>query len=221
MVQPVPVAGEPRTSRSAPALIGALIALVAIVAVLGTILATRHPSSPSSASAPQGITQPAPAEVTPTDTPVPTTTETDVLPDESQSQLRQDIQSMLLSWHEDIVSGDFSDAWAMLSHRRQQLESQKRGYGGWIRNQKTLRPYLEPAGLHVTIQSEDQSTGVVRVFISGMRWTAPGARCRFWSGITWVKYEDGQWKYDPGYSTTPSRDRAWKHRFSQLLGGSC
>jgi len=39
--------------------------------------------------------------------------------------------------------------------------------------------------------------------------------------LTWVKYEGGQWTYDPGYSTTPARRRTWQPRTGELLGGAC
>jgi hypothetical protein len=67
----------------------------------------------------------------------------------------------------------------------------------------------------------DPATGVVQVRVTGMGWSAPYRHCRTWSGITWVKYEGGQWKYDPGYSTTRERKREWKSRYAELLGGSC
>jgi hypothetical protein len=54
-----------------------------------------------------------------------------------------------------------------------------------------------------------------------MSWSQPGARCAEWSGLTWVKYENGEWRYDPGYSTTRQRKRAWASRYGQLLGTSC
>jgi hypothetical protein len=67
----------------------------------------------------------------------------------------------------------------------------------------------------------NEATGVVQVMVTGMRWTKPGATCSEWSGVTWVRWENGGWYYDPGYSTTPQRTRDWKNRFSELLGGSC
>jgi hypothetical protein len=67
----------------------------------------------------------------------------------------------------------------------------------------------------------EPGSGVAQVDVTGMTWDKPGASCTEWSGITWVKYEAGSWKYDPGYSTTPQREREWKSRFSQLLGGQC
>lgn len=97
----------------------------------------------------------------------------------------------------------------------------KGGYAAWVKNQSTLRPYLNPAGLQVSIQSTEPISGEAQVDVTGMSWDKPGAPCRQWSGITWVKYENGEWRYDPGYSTTPQREREWKSHYSELLGGSC
>ena len=57
--------------------------------------------------------------------------------------------------------------------------------------------------------------------VTGMRWLKPNARCSQWSGLTWMKYESGDWLYDPGYSTTPERTAEWESRYSELLGGQC
>lgn len=159
---------------------------------------------------------------TPDSAPAATTQSADgFLPAVSREQMRVDIQALLLRFHEDIVGGDFSDAWNLLSARRQRLELRERGYRQWVKNQKTLTPYLDPEGIHVGIDELDPSSGVARVTVTGMDWSAPNARCNQWSGVTWVKYEQGEWRYDPGYSTTRLRKLQWKHRFSELLGGSC
>ena len=71
------------------------------------------------------------------------------------------------------------------------------------------------------MEKTEPNEGVAQVDITGMSWSKPGASCTEWSGITWVKYEDGAWKYDPGYSTTPQREREWKPRYAELLGGQC
>ena len=143
------------------------------------------------------------------------------LPGVTGEQMRSEIQQMLLAWHEDVLRGDYRAAWTLLSRRKQAQDEREYGYGTWIKNQSTLRPYLDPANLQVVVESTEPVSGVAQVDVTGMRWGKPGAPCTEWSGITWVKYEDGGWKYDPGYSTTPQRERRWKHRFSELLGGRC
>jgi hypothetical protein len=134
---------------------------------------------------------------------------------------RQQIEDLLYRHHEAIVEGDFHSAWELLSQRKQAQKLREDGYGGWVTAQSTLRPYLDPSGLHADIQELDPATGVARVMVTGMNWSKPGAACTQWSGITWVKHEDGEWRYDPGYSTTPEREQGWKSRYSELLGGAC
>jgi hypothetical protein len=143
------------------------------------------------------------------------------LPAESRGQMQADITNLLRTWHQDIVDGDTRGAWNLLTRRKQRQSARKYGYREWADNQRTLAPYLDPSGLRVRIRDVDDRTGVVTVSVRGMRWSKPGARCSSWSGLTWVRYEDGEWLYDPGYSTTPQRERAWKDRFDELLGGSC
>lgn len=144
-----------------------------------------------------------------------------ILPGVSTQAMQAEIQHMLLEWHEDVVDGKYHAAWELLSSRKQMQDSNEYGYAAWVKNQSTLRPYLDPSGLQVSVENTEPSTGVAQVDVTGMGWDKPGAPCTEWSGITWVKYEDGAWKYDPGYSTTPQREREWKSRFSELLGGRC
>lgn len=149
------------------------------------------------------------------------TTAEGALPAVSAQQMQSEIQQMLLSWHEDVVNGNYRVAWNLLSQRKRAQDEHEQGYATWAKNQSTLRPYLHPAGLQVSIESTEPGSGVAQVDVTGMTWSKPGASCTEWSGITWVKYEDGGWRYDPGYSTTPEREHEWKPRFSELLGGSC
>jgi hypothetical protein len=144
-----------------------------------------------------------------------------LLPAVSAQEMQPEIQHMLLEWHEDVVNGNYHAAWELLSHRKQVQSKEQYGYSGWVKNQSTLRPYLHPSSLQVSVEHTEPSSGVAQVDVTGMGWDKPGASCTEWSGITWVKYENGAWKYDPGYSTTPQREREWKPRFAELLGGRC
>lgn len=180
-------------------------------------------STPESANTPEDTQSEGTAE-SPADSNAPAATQPELegqLPREAPEQMRSDIQHMLLEWHEDVVSGNYQAAWNLLSQRKQEQSSHKYGYAGWVKNQETLNPYLDPSGLNVAVLSTTPSNGVATVRITGMRWNKPGARCSEWSGITWVKYEDDAWRYDPGYSTSPQREAEWKSRFSELLGGQC
>jgi len=109
----------------------------------------------------------------------------------------------------------------LLSSRKQRLELQKDGYTNWAAAQLSLAPHLDPTGLQVRVLSQDATTGIVTVDVTGMKWTAPNARCKEWSGITWVMYENGIWRYDPGFDTTAARKREWGSRYGQLLGAQC
>jgi len=141
-------------------------------------------------------------------------------PGDDWSQMAGEIQTVLLAFHEDLVAERFRDAWSLLSARKRSQTLREDGYAKWMRAQSSLVPYLAPAGLTVRIDGLE-ADGVARVFVAGMDWSAPGASCREWSGLTWARYEAGAWAYDPGYSTTPERERAWKGRYDRLLGAAC
>jgi hypothetical protein len=137
-----------------------------------------------------------------------------------RAQMNEEIESLLRGYHEDVVEEDFQGAWALLSSRKRQQDLEEYGYRKWATAQASLTPYLSPYNLRAAIDVlEDQ--GVARVNVTGMGWTKPGAPCSEWSGLTWVKYEGGEWTYDPGYSTTPARRSTWQPRSSELLGGNC
>lgn len=165
---------------------------------------------------PETATNPVETAVT-TDTP----DDTGSLPDESRSEMAFAIGDVIRRHHEAIVAGDYRQAWDLLSRRKQAQYRRESGYDGWRTNQATLRPYLDPTGVSVRVLSAAPDTGVATIKVTGMAWTKPGSGCSAWSGITWAKYEDGTWTYDPGYSTTPVRERRWKPRYSELLGGAC
>lgn len=143
------------------------------------------------------------------------------LPDRSRAAMKADIRAVLLEFHEDVVNGDYRKAWALMSKRKRRQSEETGGYSDWKSNQSTLVPYLDPSGIRIKVVDLVESSGVATVSVRGMTWSQPGASCSEWSGITWLKYESGSWHYDPGYSTTPERERKWKSRFAELLGGSC
>jgi hypothetical protein len=141
-------------------------------------------------------------------------------PPESRAQMAQDIRSVLLAFHEDVVTERFRDAWGLLAARKHVQTRREKGYAEWVKAQKTLTPFLNPAGLTVRID-ELEEDGVARVLLTGMGWSQPDSPCSEWKGLTWVKYEGGRWTYDPGYSTTAERRRLWEPRASELLGEGC
>jgi hypothetical protein len=135
--------------------------------------------------------------------------------------MTQEIQTLLLQFHEDVVARQPAAAWLLLSGRKRHQEQVKDGYAKWAAAQESLAPYLHPDGMRVRVLAVDPATGIVTVLVTGMKWTAPHATCAEWSGITWAKYEAGEWKYDPGFSTTAERKREWTTRYNQLLGTRC
>jgi hypothetical protein len=138
----------------------------------------------------------------------------------SRAAMAQEIQSLLLAYHEDVIEDRVHDAWILLSARKRAQNLRESGYAKWARAQASLAPYLTPAGIAVHVDALE-SDGVARVLVTGMKWSAPGSPCSEWSGLTWVKYENGNWTYDPGYSTTAERERIWKPRRPELLGATC
>lgn len=226
---------QPSSDRRGPSLAVAVIVLaVAVGGAAAAIVLSRQSNSPvrlAKAATPQTVTAPAPAQTTTPGTgpeaqstnPNATTTPSseEALPAVPSQQMQSEIQHMLLEWHEDVVHSNYHVAWELLSHRKQAQDDHEYGYAKWVENQSTLNPYLNPSGLQVSIEHTEPSSGVTQVDVTGMTWDKPGASCAEWSGITWAKYEEGAWKYDPGYSTTPQREREWKPRFSELLGGRC
>ena len=142
------------------------------------------------------------------------------LPSDDKGQMAQEIEDVLLAFHEDLVTERFRDAWSLLSQRKRSQTLREDGYSKWKQAQASLAAYLLPWGLTAHIEGIEGG-GVARVRITGMAWTAPGSSCSEWSGLTWAKYEAGTWTYDPGYSTTPEREREWKNRYAELLGATC
>jgi hypothetical protein len=138
----------------------------------------------------------------------------------SRAEMAQEIQSLLLAYHEDVIEDRVHDAWILLSARKRAQNLSESGYAKWAQAQASLAPYLTPAGIAVHVDALE-SDGVARVLVTGMKWSAPGSPCSEWSGLTWVKYEGGNWTYDPGYSTTAERERIWKPRRPELLGATC
>jgi hypothetical protein len=138
----------------------------------------------------------------------------------SRAEMAQEIQSLLLAYHEDVIENRVHDAWILLSARKRAQNLSESGYAKWAQAQASLAPYLTPAGIAVHVDALE-SDGVARVLVTGMKWSAPGSPCSEWSGLTWVRYENGNWTYDPGYSTTAERERIWKPRRPELLGATC
>jgi hypothetical protein len=202
------------------------VAALVVLAVAGGVAALVIEKQKAPAAAPTPVPQTVTAVETQTVIAQPA--QTTVAPTasatfggETRAQMTQEITTVLYQHHEDIVNGDFRAAWDLLTTRKQRQDLVKDGFATWAANQATLSPYLDPSGIHVRIVQLNPQTGEATVDVTGMTWSKPGARCTQWSGITWMLYQDGEWRYDPGYSTTPQRTAEWESRYPELLGGSC
>lgn len=160
------------------------------------------------------------ANATPAGSEEPSGVDARGFPQRSKQTIAREIRSTLLDYHVAVINSQFGRAWGLLSKRKQDQALSEDGYGSWQRAQASLTPYLEPGGMRVKVDSLEHS-GVARVYVTGMNWYAPGTSCSEWAGLTWAKYERGAWYYDPGYSTTPARERKWKPRYAELLGTTC
>lgn len=134
-----------------------------------------------------------------------------VLPDVSQQQMEREIADVVGQHHRLLQQGSYRSAFALLSARKQHQLENEVGFDGWRNNQTDLRRYVGNLdALDVTIQSLDRRHGVATIMITGPRFDLPNNACGSrYSGITWAKYEDGSWTYEPGFSTTPQRRREW------------
>lgn len=209
-------------------LVGTILVLALVIAGAAIAIVLTRKDDPTGASTSSAKTA---ADVSPE----PTVEETAPTPEEtftpeptgldamSESEMSAQIQDLLLTWHEDIVNGDYRAAWNAYSARQRHHQIyDKYGYGPWVTGQEGLHDYLDPSGLRVHIDGREPED-VVRVRLTGMTYSAPSAHCadHQWKGITWVKYEGGEFTYDPGWSTTAARDRKWSRRPSETLGAIC
>lgn len=144
-----------------------------------------------------------------------------LLPSISEAEMAQQVRDLFVNYYANVADDDIDTAFHMLSSRKQNAALRRSGLDAWMEAQAGFTRYLDPSGLSVAVEYADPATGVVRVHLSGMTYTDPSSSCSTWSGITWVKYEQSAFHYDPGYSTTPQRTRDWKSRESELLGIGC
>jgi hypothetical protein len=230
-VVPAPLAGSGASRSKTPFLIGALVLLVG-AGVAVAIVASRssnasHPTALFERAGSEAANEEEPGgEIVGTEEealeeePVEGEVSAAGFPEVPRSQMNEEITSLLQGYHEDVVEEDFQGAWELLSPRKRRQYLREYGYHKWASAQASLSPYLDPYGLEAEVVSLE-SEGVARIDVTGMNWSKSGAPCSEWSGLTWVKYEGGEWTYDPGYSTTSARRATWRSRSARLLGGDC
>jgi hypothetical protein len=227
LVQPVqpppppPPSQEPqrRGSWRTPLLIALAIVLLGAGAAAAIVLGSDESAEPATVVAETSdasVEETGESEETVEEDPE----EPEPYPPVSRTEMEGEIESLLLAYHEDLVVRDFRSAWALLSSRKRQQNLAEYGYEEWRKAQESLSDGLTPYGLSARIYALE-GEGVARVMVTGMGWSDPGSPCDEWSGLTWVRYERGEWAYDPGYSTTPARRRDWESRAAMLLGKNC
>jgi hypothetical protein len=199
------------------------LAVMAVVAVaaLGVVQLAESPSDGNASAAGSGGGSGTPG--TPVGEPEPepeSTVDSRGFPRQPRGQMAGGIRTVLYGYHRAVVDGQYRRAWALLSSRKRQQALREDGYAKWREAQASLVPYLDPDGVKARVVALE-GDGVARIDVTGMRWYDPGSACSEWSGLTWVKYEGGAWRYDPGYSTTPARERTWKKRYAKLMGAAC
>ncbi len=211
--------------RRAPLLIAAAILLLGAGAAAAIVLAGGGDSSPTTVAADGGNSGATSsggddAGETEDESESEGEVEEEGFPLVGKAEMEEQIAALLVAYHEDVVEHDFPSAWALLSVRKHRQNLAEYGYTKWKRAQASLSDYLSPAGLRARIDSLE-GEGVARVRVTGMGWSAPQSPCSEWGGLTWVKYEGGEWTYDPGYSTTSARRSEWQPRAGELLGANC
>jgi len=221
VARPVPPASPPPAPprppgkpRRTPLLIAVAILLLGAGAAAAIVLTGGEDASPTAAV----TTSSPPSDPTPSEE--EEGGEEEEFPSVGRAEMEEEIGSLLIAYHEDVVERDFRAAWALLSTRKRQQNLAEYGYREWKEAQESLSDYLSPSLLQARVDAlEDE--GVARVSVTGMGWSAPSSACAEWSGLTWVRYEGGEWTYDPGYSTTSARRQTWKPRAGELLGADC
>lgn len=136
----------------------------------------------------------------------------------TDAEIEQQSSDKIIAHQAALSAGDYSKAWDQLSSRKQdQFRNQSGGYDGWVGHQQQTFYGTDTSGITVQLKSVNRKTGEAVVYVSGF---SDRQGCAF-SGLTWTYYENSQWWYDPGYSTTPERRAKWEPRRTELLGIPC
>jgi len=154
----------------------------------------------------------------------------------SRSEIQQGAQRVIRDYHVAIHDGDRSGMWNALSRkkRQQKIEEDRTGdyedsLANFYSTQFEFGSQLDsPESAKAKVLSIDRRTGAVDVYVSGLGYNgscnaAPPDPDDLWTGITWVRYENGHWGYEPGYSTTQQRRERWENAPDdyRLLGFGC
>ena len=204
--KPIPIApyGDPQPTPAAKSSRGMVAAVLVLALAVGAAGAAIFTSQRNDAL-------PATTDAAATDsnlTSAPVTSQaasTGLLPAESDSQMVSEIKTVIDAHHQAVASGDYSSAFSYLSSRKQESPvhdspSCKDASCWGATMEGRLRSGLNtPVDSQVQIRKKFPKQGDVEIWVSLPDYQCPN---NAWEGITWVRYENGEWKYDPGYSTT-------------------
>jgi hypothetical protein len=129
---------------------------------------------------------------------------------------------------------DQAGLWNLLSEkkRNQKQEEDRTGeedLSAFISNQFELGEYLSsPEYAVVRVLDVNRRTGAVEIYVGNLGYvgsctSSAADPSDLWSGITWVRFENGSWGYEPGFSSTEQRRSRWENAGDQykLLGLGC
>ncbi|MEV4422459.1 hypothetical protein AB0L40_21155 [Patulibacter sp. NPDC049589] len=169
---------------------------------------------------------------TTTDDATPTATSGGAVPDDDESTMADDIATTISEYYGALNNGDTNTAWDLLSGRRHRLETsgrvlygRQRTRASWAAAEGRTGLAVSPGTVTATMVELDRANGVATVRIKGLDFSGPNAgHCNGrYTGITWAKYENGAWKYEPGANTTAKREARWPNASTdpRLLGNKC
>jgi hypothetical protein len=142
---------------------------------------------------------------------------------------------VISEFYDAVAASDWDRAWALQSrhYRRAKLRdlaSEGDSSGSidsapqtWPIGYENVRRYLDASDATATVVDLDREAGVATIEVSGTRWDAAGGSGCY-VGQTWLLYEDGNWRYDPGTIGWPERKRQHPDAGSAdsgLLGDAC
>ena len=221
---PPPLASRGAAGWRTPSVFAGAVIVLALAITGGAValvVSNNNQQSGANVPAPTVTVSPPPAPTPPAapETPPPGA---GILPNVDEATMEADITDLLRSHHQAIVAGNYYDAWVLTSRRYRAKKKRELGsFETWAEGQIDLGNNLDPGDVAASIRELDRRNGVATVDVSGMGWTKPGSPCSTWSGVTWARYENDHWRYEPGYSMSPQRRAEWFPRRTALLGWGC
>ncbi|MEA2466909.1 MAG: hypothetical protein QOJ57_1035 [Thermoleophilaceae bacterium] len=218
-------AGQRRSSRGLVALTAlAIAALLAAGAVAAFVLTgNRGKARPdTAAAAPQLLNTVTLTQTTqPTPGSGPDRSGQGRLPDESRAQMTTEITDLLRRFYQVQIDRNYGKLRTLTTKRYQREKIDSVGFTKWVENQQTGAMWFKDAqNIDVSIKATDPADGTVTVSATGMGYTQQTSDCTLWEGITWVRWEHGQWLYDPSVTATAARKAKWAGS-DAVIGSGC